>query len=142
VEAAVSRRPEPLGPGTATLELACGRCATWWIRWAVDLDVPFDEQRLLPTVRDGVLRVQSPGTHKRATDGEWYRWQPGGPIPAGEHWTRLEFDCPTGCPSDVQAGLDKLYDAAAAALRRLHDTRTPLLPMTVDALLRTLRSSS
>jgi hypothetical protein len=138
----------PLEPGTATLELVCGwlveppdtRCGQWWMRWVVDLDVPFDDQKVWQWAREGVVHPQSPGTWKPATDGAWYRWQPGGPIPEGEHWTRLEFRCPDGCRSDVQVGRDRLFDAGAQVLRQLHDTRTPLFTTTVDALVRLLKS--
>jgi hypothetical protein len=112
------------------------------MRWAVELDVPFDEQRLVPWTIQGVVRVQSPGTYRPATDGDWYRWTPGRkPIPEGEHWTRLEFDCPNGCPSDVQVREDKLRDAAAKTLRDLHDTREPVFRTTVGALVSRLKSS-
>ena len=120
---------------TATLELVCSRCGHWWIRWTVDLAVPFDEQRLAMWVpAPGVVKSQSPGSWLPASDGRWYRWVPrdAAGLPEG---TRYVFACPNGCPSDVQADEDKLLRAVTGALRHLHETGTPLLRTTVDRLL-------
>lgn len=123
---------------TVTLELACGRCRTWWMRWAADADRPFDGQDLTPAV-NGASTVRSTGLggYQLATDGHWYRWAPGtaAELPKGETYGRYEFTCP-GCGHDtVRARVGKLEDAAETALRHLHDTRTPLLRTTPDKLL-------
>jgi len=123
---------------TATLELACGRCHQWWLRWTVDLDIPFDDQRVTLFVpASGVVIDESPGSWVLATDGTWKRWTPrrDQPWAEGEMYGRQIFVCPNGCPTAVQAREDKLHDAAVAALRYLHDTRTPLFTTTVDKLL-------
>jgi hypothetical protein len=130
-----------------TLELACGRCGEWWIRWTVDPDRPFDEQLLTsaagepylpPEVRPGVMTTDSPGGYNPASDGDWYRRTPGehASLPEGAIHARREFICPNGCRSDVQAGVHKLDAAAAKALRHLYETRTVIFRTTVDKLLR------
>lgn len=119
---------------TAVLELVCGRCGHWWMRWTVDLAVPFDEQRLAMWIpAPGVVKSQSPGSWLPASDGRWYRWVPRdmAGLPEG---ARYVFACPNGCPSDMQASEDKLLTAVTNVLRHLHETRTPLRRTTVDRL--------
>lgn len=124
----------------ATLELRCGRCGYVFMRWTADLGRPFDEQTILPEVdsRAGAVRTESPGGYRRASDGNWYRWAPGeaAELPDGETWSRYVFTCPTGCPTSPQHRVGKLEDAAMAALRWMHETRTPFFRMTPDELLR------
>jgi hypothetical protein len=120
---------------TATLELACDRCGHWWMRWTVDVAVPFDEQRLAMWVpAPGVVKSDSPGSWLPASNGRWYRWMPrnAAGLPPG---TRYVFACPNGCPSGVQAYENDLLTAVTGALRHLHEARTPLLRTTVDRLL-------
>lgn len=129
-----------------TLELVCGRCGEWWIRWAVDPDRPFDEQLLtsavgepylLPEVRQGVMTTESPGSYSRASDAGWYRWVPGKAVSLaeGDTYGRYEFTCPSGCSSDVQTRVRRLDTAAVETLRYLHETRTPVFRTTADKLL-------
>jgi hypothetical protein len=132
----------------AVLEVACGRCSVWWMRWTVDLDQTFDEQLrvsatgksyLEPCVNgDRTVRHNTPGTYYAATDRNWYRWTPGdtSSLPEGSSYTRTEFTCPSGCTSNVRCRDDKLMAAAIVALRHLHQTRTPLFRTTVDKLLK------
>jgi hypothetical protein len=122
----------------AVLEVVCGRCHAWWMRWAADVDEPFDEQApFIPEVPKGVVRVESPGSYHPDSGGRWRRWAPGeaADLPEGETWARYRFTCPNGCPSNVQARVHNLDDAAVKVLRHLHDTRVPMLSTTVDKLL-------
>jgi hypothetical protein len=123
----------------AVLELVCGRCEQWWMRWTADLDRPFDDQRYEPTVpASGVVDDEAPGSWRLGSDGNWHRWTPrrDPPWADGEMRPRNVFRCPNGCPSNVQALDDKLHDAALTALRHLHNTREPPLQTTVDRLLK------
>jgi len=128
-----------------TLELVCGRCGEWWIRWTVDPDRPFDEQLLtsaagepylIPEVRPGVMTTDSPGSYYPARDGSgtWHRWAPraAAALPEGETYARYRFTC--GHPTDTKPRVHKLDAAAVRTLRVLHSTRTPL-QTTVDKLL-------
>jgi hypothetical protein len=120
---------------TVTLELACGRCDAVLMRWTADLGKPFEK----PYDGEQVsVRTEAPGSYRRATDGKWYRWAPGpaSELPDGEMWTRYVFACPNGCPTAPQVHIGKLEDAAESVLRRLHETRTPLLRTTLGSLLR------
>lgn len=120
---------------TVTLELICGRCDAVLMRWTADLGKPFvklgDGQQI-------AARIEAPGAYRRATDGQWYRWAPGpaADLPDGETWTRYVFRCPNGCRTAPQARVGRLEDAAESVLRRLHETRTPLLRATLGSLLR------
>jgi hypothetical protein len=127
------------------LELACGRCGEWWIRWTVDPDRPFDEQLLTsaagapylgPDVqRPGVVTTDLPGSYYRASDGNWCRWAPGAAaaLPMSETYARYRFAC--GHPTDTKPRVHKLDEAAVRTVRALHSTRTPLTRTTVDKLL-------
>jgi hypothetical protein len=133
----------------AVLELVCRWCEVWLMRWTIDLDRPIDEQLratgkqqlLVEENGRGTVRHNSPGSYYPASDGQYYRWtpDPAQPLGEGEFYSRREFTCPNGCPSNVQARNDKLDPAAVKALRFLHETRTPLLRMTGDKLLRSRR---
>jgi hypothetical protein len=132
------------------LELVCGRCGQWWMRWTVDLDRPFEEQLwtwdgepyLVPEVPLlGFPPIDLPGGYRRATDGDWYRWAPGkaASLPEGATYARYRFTpCPGGHSTDIKSRVRKLDDAAVNELRRLYDTRTPLRRVTVDKLLRSV----
>ena len=126
--------------GTATLELICSRCRQWLLRWTADFGTPFDDSMPFCEVAGpGVLHTQPRGGYLQGSDDGWYRWAPGPAEslpPEGEIWGRWLLTCPRGCRTNPQARGDKLNDAAAAALRDLHATRTPLLRATMDSLLR------
>jgi hypothetical protein len=143
---------EIVATGTAVteiaLELCCGQCGTWWLRWTVDCDRPLEDQlstaatgeRYLEAYVNGRDTVQhsAPGGYQRASDGRWYRWTPGatGRLREGETYGRMEFRCPNGCAkSNVQVRNQKLDAAVVKALRAMHAMRMPLLRMTVDKLL-------
>jgi hypothetical protein len=124
---------------TAALELICGRCGQWLLRWTADLGKPFDDR--MPDLKvsgPDVLSTQAPGGYRPGSDGRWYRWAPGPAerLPEGEIWDRWLLTCPRGCRTNPQARGDKLNDAAAVALRHLHATRQPLLRVTMDSLLK------
>ena len=124
---------------TVTLELACGDCGQWLMRWTADLDRPFGEQTITgQRVSRAAVRSEAPGEYLCASDRHWYRWAPGpaAQLPDGEVWTRYVLACPHGCRTAPQTRIEKLEAAAAAALGALHETRTPLLRTTVDSLLR------
>ena len=124
---------------TAALELICSRCGQWLLRWTADLGKPFDDRMPYCEVSGpDVLRTQAPGGWRPGSDGRWYRWAPGPAerLPEGETWERYLLTCPNGCAATPQARSDRLHDAAAVALRHLHATRTPLLRVTTDSLLR------
>lgn len=123
---------------TVMLEVGCGRCEEWWMRWTVDPDRPLDDQEPMTAVNgSGVVRTQSPGSYVPATDGQWYRWTPGrtASIPEGGTYGIYRFTCPNGCETDPQARVKRLHRAARVVLKGLCDTRTPKLRMTVDKLL-------
>jgi hypothetical protein len=120
---------------TATLELVCGHCGHWWLRYTVDLDLPYDQQCLTVDGRQypfgrkmapGVWQAESPVPYRATSQGS---------IPAVDS-TRYRVTCPNACPSNVQVRLDKLENAAAKVMRHLYDTRMPLLCTTVDKLLK------
>jgi hypothetical protein len=134
------------------------RCGELWMRWAVDLDRPFDEQLftsaegepyLMPEVRPGIMTTDTRGALYPASDGRWYRWAPGDAsdgrwyrpgdapaLPEGETYSRYRLTCPGGHPTDVKARVHKLDDAAVKTLRYLHGTQTPqVFTTTIDKLL-------
>jgi hypothetical protein len=121
----------------AALELACGQCGHWLMRWETDPDRPFEKMGTGTAVPGGAVSLEALGGYRRATDGKWYRWAPGSAadLPEGETRDRYVFTCPNGCRTSPQALVDKLEDAAETVLRALHETGTPLLRTTVDKLL-------
>lgn len=123
----------------AVVEVRCGRCGVWWMRWTVSLDKPFAEDEVTPWTNGTVFEVQAPGGMVQGTDGAWHRWAPGpaADLPAGETWARYVFKCPSGCRSNPVARVDKLEETAVRVLRGLHSEDTDVvLTMTVDKLLR------
>lgn len=107
---------------SATLEVVCGHCGTWWMRWTADLDKPFPAEEVSPYTNGQVFAVQALGGYQKGTDGKWYRWVPGATsdLPPGEVRGRYVFRCPAGCRSNVQAVIDNLEVSANRVLKQLH----------------------
>lgn len=122
------------------IELVCGRCDRWLVRYTADVHRPFDEQ--IPFLREvvalGVVATEGVGGYRQASDGEWYRWAPGdsAALPDGDTYGRYRLTCPSGCSSDEQFRASKFERAAERLMRRLHETRrAQLLRITARKLL-------
>ena len=117
---------------SAVLELVCGQCEHLFMRW--DSGEPYNGE----AVDFRAVRIEDPGGYHPASDGKWYRWAPGpaADLPDGEVWGRYVLACPSGCRGTPQARVDRLQEAAAAALEAMDRTGVPLLRTTVDGLLR------
>ena len=126
---------------TVTLELACGDCGQWLMRWTADLDRPFGEQTITGqrVSRAAVRSGRHPVNTCAPATADWYR----SGTRARRAAARQARSGPGTCSPALMAArtapqtrIEKLEAAAAAALGALHETRTPLLRTTVDSLLR------